>query len=349
MKILVFGGSGFIGSNFINYCFKNDNYIILNVDSLTYASSNNSILKNDNYNFIKGDICNQYLINKIIIDFKPDFIINFAAESHVDRSIDNPIKFIETNVLGVANLLNESLNYYRTLELSQKNKFKFLHISTDEVYGSLSFNENKFSETTPYNPSSPYSASKASSDHLVRAWNKTYNLPVLITNCSNNYGPFQFPEKLIPLMIIKCFHEQKLPIYGDGKNIRDWIYVEDHCSAILKVLKKGKVGETYNIGSNCEKSNLDIVNEICLIMDKFKPRKNGTKYKELVTFVKDRPGHDLRYAIDSSKIKEHVNWESSISFEEGIVETVQWYIDNVEWWSEKINSDYNLSRLGVDK
>ena len=304
MNILVTGGAGFIGSNFINSQINKHSNKILNYDNLTYAANLSNLddcQNNSLYTFIKGDICDKKKMSECLSNFQPNYIVNFAAESHVDRSIDGPSAFINTNILGTFNLLETTLNYWKNLSNENKNKFRFLHISTDEVYGSLGKTDS-FKETTAYNPSSPYSASKASSDHLVKAWNHTYNLPTLITNCSNNYGPYQFPEKLIPLMIINCIKKNKLPIYGNGKNIRDWLHVDDHCSAIYEVLKNGKIGETYNIGGNEEKTNLEIVTNICNILDNKKPLNNST-YKDLITFVKDRSGHDFRYAIDASKIK----------------------------------------------
>jgi len=349
-KILVTGGAGFIGSNFISTYI--DQYDILNIDKLTYAGSLESlklISDKDNYNFVKADISNQTDIKKIINNYNPDYIINFAAESHVDRSIEDPFSFIRTNVLGVTTLLVESTNYYNSISSDKKRNFRFLHVSTDEVYGSLKLNEKKFSESTKYDPSSPYSASKASSDHLVNAWNRTYGLPTLITNCSNNYGPYQFPEKLIPHMIINCLLENNLPVYGKGQNIRDWLYVKDHCEAIHKVIMNGKISQTYNIGGNAEFSNIDIVNLICEKMDSMYPRKSKESYKDLIDFVDDRPGHDFRYAINTKKIAKELNWEPKFKFENAIDLTISWYIDNIEWWKSKINDKYDLSRLGVLK
>ncbi|MBS83162.1 MAG: dTDP-glucose 4,6-dehydratase [Gammaproteobacteria bacterium] len=349
MKIFITGGSGFIGGNFIlKYILGEDN-IILNYDKLTYAA-NKLTLKNiehkANYYFQKGDICNRSLLRKKIKNFNPDVIINFAAESHVDRSIDSPLEFIETNILGTSILLQESFYYYKSLTDIKKKHFRFIHISTDEVYGSLG-DKGYFVESTSYNPSSPYSASKASSDHLVRAWYYTYGLPVIITNCSNNYGPFQFPEKLIPLMVLNCIKEKKLPIYGQGKNIRDWLYVEDHCDAIMSVIKKGVIGETYNIGGDNEISNIEIVKTICRKMDKIIPRKNNKKYKDLIEFVPDRPGHDYRYAIDASKIKKIINWTPKESFDTGIMKTILWYLDNKNWWEHIQRNVYQQQRLGI--
>ena len=344
MKIFVTGGLGFIGSNFISMQIDKHKNEILNFDKLTYAANVNNLLKykkNKLYNFVKGDIVDSKKILKILNSYKPDCIINFAAESHVDRSIDGPKEFINTNIIGTYELLNAALKYYELNYKENEKHFRFIHVSTDEVYGSLG-KKGYFKENTPYNPSSPYSASKASSDHLVRAWNLTFNLPTIITNCSNNYGPFQFPEKLIPLMIINCLKHNNLPIYGDGKNIRDWLYVADHCDALYSVILNGKNGETYNIGGNQEKNNLEIVNTICKILDEKIPSNKIDSYKELITFVKDRPGHDFRYAIDSSKIKKHLNWSPRYTFEDGIKKTIDWYIKYKDWWKNL----YISERLG---
>ena len=349
MKILVTGGAGFTGSNFVQLMVNKYNNGIINIDKLTYAGNLNSlkdIENNPNYKFYHLDINDEIELTKIFETEKPDAIINFAAESHVDRSIDGPMEFVQTNVVGTVKLLQCSLDYYSNLENNKKSNFKFLHVSTDEVYGSLG-DEGKFLETTPYDPSSPYSASKASSDHFVRAWNRTFGLPTLITNCSNNYGPYQFPEKLIPVIIQKCLLEEKLPVYGKGENVRDWLFVEDHCEAIYKVLLDGKNGETYNIGGNSEKMNIEVVKEICKIMDEFNPRKNKSKHDELITFVKDRPGHDFRYAIDISKINKELNWAPKISFKDGIRKTVQWYLENQNWVNAIHDGSYKITRLGV--
>ena len=347
MKILVTGGLGFIGSNFIINQIQQHKNTILNVDKITYAGNENnlsSIADNKYYSFLKADICSEKMIKSAFREFQPDCLINFAAESHVDRSIENPMEFVETNVVGTVNLLNCSTDYFN--EVSNK-KFKFLHVSTDEVFGSLD-SEGYFTENTSYDPSSPYSASKAASDHFVRAWNRTFSLPVLITNCSNNYGPRQFPEKLIPLMIINCLNERPLPIYGKGNNIRDWLYVDDHCDAIYTTLIKGKIGETYNIGGDNEISNLEIVNTICSIMDELVPRKNEKQYSQLITYVEDRPGHDFRYAIDASKIKSELRWSPKEDFNSGIKKTINWYLNNSAWM-EDLNSKYSQKRLGLNK
>ena len=346
-KILVTGGSGFIGSNFI-ISQLNKNSKILNFDKLTYAANQenlSTVAQNKNYNFVNGDIKNFKLLSSLINDFQPSIIINFAAESHVDRSIDGPKDFIETNILGTYELLQSSLFYYNNLNHKEKSSFRFIHVSTDEVYGSLG-QKGYFTELTAYNPSSPYSASKASSDHLVNAWHHTFDLPTLITNCSNNYGPFQFPEKLIPLMIISCLTNKKLPIYGDGKNIRDWLYVEDHCSALDCVINKGIIGETYNIGGDEEKTNKDIVYTICDLLDEKIPLNNNLSYRESIIYVKDRPGHDFRYAIDASKIKNDLNWNPEYKFNDAISKTVDWYINNKEWWMNILKKNYQLDRLG---
>ena len=343
-KIIVTGGCGFIGSNFIINELKKTKNKILNLDLLTYAGNIKNlktINNHENYSFVKGNIADYECVRSIFNNFAADILINFAAESHVDRSIDRPNDFINTNVIGTLNLLQCSRKNFK-----KNRNFKFLHVSTDEVYGSLGKN-GLFTENSPYLPSSPYSASKASSDHLVRAWGETYDLPFLITNCSNNYGPFQFPEKLIPLIIANCIDNKPLPIYGDGNNIRDWLYVSDHCSALSEVLKKGQIGETYNIGGNNEMTNIDIVTKICKILDQLRPRQNGSSYTELITFVEDRPGHDFRYAIDSSKIQNKLNWEPKETFETGILKTIKWYLDNEDWWRHIQKIEYKQNRLGL--
>jgi len=342
MKILITGGAGFIGSNFIFKQLRETHNSIINFDNMTYAGDISkfiSIENNKNYTFITGDICNREVVAKTFTDFKPDSIIHFAAETHVDRSIEGPADFINTNIVGTSILLEESLKYYRQIDDEKRINFTFLHVSTDEVFGELS-ETGKFNEKTPYNPSSPYSASKASSDHLVRAWHKTFGLPVLITNCSNNYGPYQFPEKLIPLMIINAISNKALPVYGRGLNIRDWLFVEDHCDAIYKVLQEGKIGETYNIGGDCEKTNLEIVETICEILDDIKPNPNRKTYKDQITFVKDRPGHDFRYAMEITKITHTLGWQPLESFETGILKTINWYLDNQEWVKRIVSGEY---------
>tara|TARA_Y100001970_G_scaffold266245_1_gene354679 strand:+ start:22800 stop:23846 length:1047 start_codon:yes stop_codon:yes gene_type:complete len=348
MKILVTGGSGFIGSNFIISQLQAGNHSILNFDKLTYAGSAKNldeIKSHPNYKFVHGDICDKNSFSSAISSFQPDTLVNFAAESHVDRSIETPMDFIHTNIVGTANILQESYDYWKTKGCTN---FKFIHISTDEVFGSLD-NNGFFSENSPYNPSSPYSASKASSDHLVRAWFHTYKLPILITNCSNNYGSYQFPEKLIPLMIINCLNEKSLPVYGQGLNIRDWLYVSDHCEAIMTVLNNGIVGETYTIGGNNEIKNIDIVTKICSILDDLSPRRNKKSYMDLIKFVDDRPGHDFRYAIDASKIKQQLGWEPKETFDSGILKTIHWYLNNKNWWKQIQKNTYNQERLGLGK
>ena len=345
-KILVTGGCGFIGSNFIRHIVKKDKpFHIINLDKLTYAGNIKNLenVPHSFYQFIEGDICNQKLIKSLFDENQFDAVVHFAAESHVDRSIDGPAQFIKTNVVGTMNLLESSRQYIKN---SDNKNFRFLHISTDEVYGSLG-KSGKFVEETPYDPSSPYSASKASSDHLVRAWNRTFNFPSLITNCSNNYGPYQFPEKLIPLILINCLKNKSLPVYGKGENIRDWLFVEDHCEAIHKVLTKGKIGETYNIGGNNEIKNIEVVETICSVMDQLLPKADGRSYSGLISFVPDRPGHDLRYAIDSTKIKKELGWVATESFQTGIKKTIEWYLSNESWWESILDNTYNQERLGV--
>ena len=330
--ILVTGGAGFIGSNFVLNWLSTQNEGLINLDSLSYAADLNnleSISENKEYFFIKGSIENQNLIEQILEKYNPRAVINFAAETHVDRSIENPEIFMKTNIFGTFHLLNASLKFWKKISLDDQKKFKFLHISTDEVFGSLSLEDEKSNELSPYKPNSPYSASKAASDHLVRAWGETYKLPVITTNCTNNYGPHQFPEKLIPLLIHNCLNNKKLPIYGKGENVRDWLYVEDHCEAIKEVLVKGSIGETYNIGGNNEKTNIEIVKTVCSTLDEIKPRKNNSSYKELITFVEDRPGHDFRYSLDISKIKKELNWQPQETFESGIRKTILWYLENM--------------------
>ena len=344
-SILVTGGCGFIGSNFIrNIVEKHKSIQIINLDKLTYAGNINNLneLEKSQYVFIQGDICNSDLLQSLFRKYNFDSVVHFAAESHVDRSIDDPSEFIQTNVVGTLNLLEHSRKFYSK---SKNENFKFLHVSTDEVYGSLR-SEGKFLETTPYDPSSPYSASKAGSDHLVRAWNRTYDLPTLVTNCSNNYGPYQFPEKLIPLMIINSLNNLKLPVYGKGENVRDWLYVTDHCDAIWCVLNDGTIGQTYNIGGNNEIKNLNVVRTICDVLDELLPKDNES-YSELITFVKDRPGHDFRYAIDATKINNELGWTPKESFESGIRKTIKWYLNNEIWWKSIQDNTYRQERLGV--
>ena len=347
MKIFVTGGCGFIGSNFILQNINKPNCEFFNFDKLTYSGSLENltkIQKNNNYTFFNGDICDQKAVINALNIFKPSHIVHFAAESHVDRSIDSPLQFINTNVLGTAVLLDSATKYWFK---NNRFDFKFLHISTDEVFGSLSA-KGKFSEESSYSPNSPYSASKAGSDHLVRAWHQTYSLPILITNCSNNYGPFQFPEKLIPLTIANCLDEKNIPVYGNGKNIRDWIFVEDHCDALFKILNYGIIGDTYTIGGNNEISNIDIFSIICNLLNQLKPRTNGSSYNELISFVTDRPGHDFRYSVDITKICQAIDWLPRESFNSGIYKTVKWYIKNEAWWRFIQKKHYNQERLGLN-
>ena len=343
MSILVTGGAGFIGSNFINdWCAQSDE-VVINLDKLTYAGNEDNLasLKNDpRHVFIQGDIGDKSLLCSLFKTYQPRAVLNFAAESHVDRSIHGPEDFITTNILGTFHLLDAARLYWGQLGAGDKEAFRFLHVSTDEVYGSLGSSDPAFSETNRYEPNSPYSASKASSDHLVRSYNHTYNLPTLITNCSNNYGPYQFPEKLIPLIIENALTLKALPIYGDGQQIRDWLYVGDHCSALRKVLDQGTVGEVYNIGGLNEKTNLEIVKTICSLLDRECPRVDGGLYHQLIKFVKDRPGHDRRYAINAEKIICELDWSPSESFDSGIEKTVRWYLDNRLWTARVISGDY---------
>ena len=353
-KFLITGGCGFIGSALVRHIINKTNYKVLNIDKLTYAGNLNSLLavKNSNrYLFKKIDICNSVKIKKIFSYYKPDIVIHLAAETHVDRSIDNSINFIKTNILGTHIIIEEARKYWSKLTGHKKTNFRFHHVSTDEVYGDLNKNSHAFTENTSYVPSSPYSASKASSDHLVRAWYRTFNLPILITNCSNNYGAYQFPEKLIPLIITNAIEGKKLPVYGNGKQIRDWLYVEDHAKALLHVALNGKVGETYNIGGQSELKNIEVVRMICKILDELKPSKfkDIQKYEQLISYVEDRPGHDKRYAIDISKIKKNLKWQPEETFETGIKKTVMWYLDNIKWCNKVKSGNYKGQRLGKIK
>lgn len=350
MKIIVTGGAGFIGSAVIRHIIKNTDNQVLNVDKLTYAGNLESLVdveNNPRYSFKQIDICDAEAVGQAFDDFQPDLFMHLAAESHVDRSIDGPAEFINTNIVGTYALLEAARKYWQALEEEKKSTFKFHHISTDEVYGDLEGTTDLFTETTPYAPSSPYSASKASSDHLVRVWHRTYGLPVVITNCSNNYGPYHFPEKLIPLVILNALDGKPLPIYGKGDQIRDWLYVEDHARALYKVVTEGAIGETYNIGGHNEKQNIEVVKTICHILDELQPQANGQPYESLITFVKDRPGHDVRYAIDASKIKNDLGWTPEETFDSGIYKTVQWYLNNLEWCRRVQDGSYQRERLGV--
>lgn len=349
-KILITGGAGFIGSNFIKLLIlKYKKIDVLNLDKLTYAGNLDSLdeISNiKNYKFVQGDIKDKVLVKKILEEFKPMVVVNFAAESHVDRSIDGPEEFILTNINGTFHLLEETRKYFDKLDSTNKGKFRFIQISTDEVYGSLG-KEGFFTEKTSYMPNSPYSASKAAADHLARAYYYTYGLPTIVTNCSNNYGPNQFPEKLIPLVILNALERKQIPVYGDGQNIRDWLYVEDHCEALCKIIENGIVGEKYNIGGGNEKTNISIVMEICSILDKLKPLENGESYKTQIVFVKDRPGHDFRYAIDASRIYKDLGWRPKETFETGLLKTVQWYLNNLSWCQKISDERYKRERLGI--
>lgn len=345
---LVTGGAGFIGGNFV-LANAGKAARIINLDALTYAGNRHTLAAlagNSSHRLVHGDIGNRELVNALLVEHQPDAVINFAAESHVDRSIDGPAAFVQTNVVGALSLLEASLAYWRQLDHERQSRFRFLQVSTDEVYGSLSAS-GKFTETTPYAPNSPYSASKAASDHLVRAFHHTYGLPTLTTNCSNNYGPFQFPEKLIPLMIQKALSEQPLPVYGDGRNVRDWLYVTDHCRAICAVLEAGRVGEVYNIGGNAERENIQVVQAIIKLIDQRRPLKTGASRERLITYVKDRPGHDRRYAIDASKILHELGWKPLETFESGLARTVDWYLANQAWCDRIRDGSYRGERLGV--
>lgn len=387
MKILVTGGAGFIGSNLVRLLIENKACEVVNLDKLTYAGNIESLAdlaEHPNYTFEQVDLCDVSALKAVFEKHQPDAVMHLAAESHVDRSIDGPGEFIQTNIVGTYNLLQASLEYWRrlpvgasvpharndasdlsTLEpshLPTKETFRFLHVSTDEVYGSLHADAPGFSETTPYDPHSPYSASKAASDHLARAWADTYGLPVLVTNCSNNYGPYQFPEKLIPVVILKCLRGEPIPVYGKGENIRDWLYVTDHAEALYTVITQGRIGETYNIGGNNERQNIELVRTLCKLMDQlvpeykdtleqnlasgFRPLSSDKRYEDLITFVTDRPGHDMRYAIDPTKIRDELGWEPKEDFESGFRKTVQWYLHNTDWWQRILSGDYQLERLG---
>jgi dTDP-glucose 4,6-dehydratase len=351
MRILVTGGAGFIGSAVIRHIIENTHHHVLNVDKLTYAGnleSLQSIEKSERYQFFQTDICDQVELEKIFENFQPNVVMHLAAESHVDRSIDGPATFIQTNIVGTYSLLEAARKYWLSLTAEVKESFRFHHISTDEVYGDLEGTTDLFKETTPYAPSSPYSASKASSDHLVRAWHRTYGLPTIVTNCSNNYGPYHFPEKLIPLVILNALDMKPLPIYGKGDQIRDWLFVEDHARALYQVVTTGAVGQTYNIGGHNEKQNIEVVKTICNILDELKPQANGQKYESLIKFVEDRPGHDLRYAIDAGKIEKELGWTPQETFETGIRKTVAWYLNNLDWCHRVQDGSYQRERLGVN-
>ena len=347
-KIIVTGGAGFIGSAVIRYLINEIGCFVLNLDKLTYAGNLNSLKNetiNPKYTFKKIDICDTQSLTSIICEYRPNLIMHLAAESHVDRSIDGPSEFIQTNIIGTYNLLEASRSYWSKLYDKHKEEFRFHHISTDEVFGSLGM-QGAFTENTRYDPRSPYSASKASADHLVRAWHETFGLPVVLSNCSNNYGPYHFPEKLIPLMIIKALKGEPMPVYGSGNNVRDWLYVDDHARALYTIASRGRAGESYNVGGNSEVSNIQVVERICAILNELSPRKDGKRYEEQITFVSDRPGHDFRYAIDATKIKSELDWVPLETFETGLRKTVEWYLDNQKWWQPLLNKHYQGQRLG---
>lgn len=350
MKLLVTGGAGFIGSALIRHLIRHTCDSVINVDKLTYAGNLASLAEcsaSPRYAFEQVDICHRAELERIFAQHQPDAVMHLAAESHVDRSIDGPAAFIETNIIGTYTLLEATRAYWNALEGTKKSAFRLHHISTDEVYGDLHGTDDLFTETTPYAPSSPYSASKASSDHLIRAWQRTYGLPTLVTNCSNNYGPYHFPEKLIPLVILNALEGKPLPVYGEGEQIRDWLYVKDHARALYTVITHGQVGQTYNIGGRNEKRNIDVVRSICTLLDELRPRANGQSYAAQITFVADRPGHDLRYAIDARKIEQELGWTPQETFESGLRKTVAWYLDNLAWCQQVQDGSYQRQRLGL--
>jgi len=346
---LVTGGAGFIGGNFVLEAVASGRRVV-NLDALTYAGNLDTLASLQGHPahlFVHGDIGDRERVSRLLAEHRPAAILNFAAESHVDRSIDGPAAFVQTNVVGTLNLLECARDYWRSLDGQAREGFRFLHVSTDEVYGSLG-ERGLFTEDTPYAPNSPYSASKAASDHLVRAFHHTYGLPVLTTNCSNNYGPYQFPEKLIPLVIQKALKDEPLPVYGDGRNVRDWLYVKDHCAAIRRVLEAGRVGETYNVGGDAERQNIEVVKAICALIDQRRPRADGRPRESQITFVKDRPGHDRRYAIDASRLKRELGWAPTVSFEQGLAATVDWYLEHADWVARVLDGRYRLERIGVE-
>ena len=351
MKLLITGGAGFIGSALVRHIIRHTSDSVVNVDKLTYAGNLASLAEcsaSPRYAFEQVDICHRAELDRVFAQHQPDAVMHLAAESHVDRSIDGPAAFIETNIVGTYTLLEAARSYWGGLDSAKKSAFRFHHISTDEVYGDLHGTDDLFTETTPYAPSSPYSASKASSDHLVRAWQRTYGLPTLVTNCSNNYGPYHFPEKLIPLVILNALEGKPLPVYGQGEQIRDWLYVEDHARALYTVITQGHIGTTYNIGGHNEKRNIDVVRSLCALLDELQPRADGQSYASQITFVTDRPGHDLRYAIDAQKIQHELGWVPQETFDTGLRKTVAWYLDNLDWCRQVQDGSYRRERLGLE-
>ena len=347
MKVLVTGGAGFIGSNLVRHLLRQTEHSVVNLDKLTYAGNLRSLADvetDPRYTFVRADLAAADTLREVFSAHRPDVVMHLAAESHVDRSIDGPGEFIRTNVVGTFNLLQAALGWW--CEAGRDESFRFVHVSTDEVYGSLANEDDSFTEDTPYDPHSPYSASKAAADHLVRAWHTTYGLPVIVTNSSNNFGPYQFPEKLIPLVILKCLREEAIPIFGSGKHMRDWLFVEDHCAALLAVLERGRVGRTYNIGAGNELTNVELVQRLCGMLDELHPRADGV-HGDLVAFVADRPGHDLRYAIDSRRVRDELGWSPQADFSESLRETVVWYLKNRDWWEAVLSGEYRLERLGL--